>query len=236
MHSALAAAVIKELDGFARTQGSRAEPWRILYAGLALANMLKDDARQFIHRKIAESVSRAIDGLDFRQIEEGLRIWTVAIDLGKPIVFTVEPLDQSPSASLASFGLATLIRAFAAELQSELIPRAELDELLVQVMSYEEMPDDLRQSLDEQMHITDILKTQPCVVTRPTDFSHLTPTYVVLGPSFLDEIKIGEKVSGSLQMLFGITLVELAFQLLRREVSDDEIRPKVVSLVRRTLS
>lgn len=46
----------------------------------------------------------------------------------------------------------------------------------------------------------------------------------------------GEGVSGSMQRLFGLTLVELIYQFLRSQVNEDEIRPKIVSLVRETIS
>jgi hypothetical protein len=62
------------------------------------------------------------------------------------------------------------------------------------------------------------------------------PTLVFLSAAFLDAIEFGEGRGGSLQALFGFTLIELTHQLLRGNIDEEEIRPKVISLVRETLS
>lgn len=98
------------------------------------------------------------------------------------------------------------------------------------------MPPDLRRVVDEDLRLGEVLAKDACAVTRPTDFQQVCPTVVFLGSRFLQGIAFGEGRGGSLQTLFGLTLVELTFQLLRGEVEMEAIRPKVLSLVKKTLS
>jgi len=96
------------------------------------------------------------------------------------------------------------------------------------------LPADVRKSV-ESLGVTETLRKQPVAVTRPTNFNENMPTWVNLSPTFNEEIIFGEGKGGSLQMLFGLTLTELTFQLLKGQVESETIRPKVVSLVRRTI-
>jgi hypothetical protein len=52
----------------------------------------------------------------------------------------------------------------------------------------------------------------------------------------LEEAVGGEGVGGAVQFLLAKATTELAYQLLRGEVDDDELRPKIVSMVRQTFS
>jgi hypothetical protein len=110
-----------------------------------------------------------------------------------------------------------------------------IDELLIQVCSYEAMPPDLRDVADRTMGTDKIMAEQSCAVTRPTAYREKSPTFVLLAPNFVENVVFGEGVSGSLHLLFGLTLVELLFQLMRGEVDVEQIRPKVVALVHKTL-
>ena len=49
-------------------------------------------------------------------------------------------------------------------------------------------------------------------------------------------VVVGERVGGSAQELFAGVTIELIYQLLRGEVDEADIGPKVVSIVRKTLS
>jgi hypothetical protein len=83
---------------------------------------------------------------------------------------------------------------------------------------------------------SDALSDHQGVVTRPTDFQTAIPTFIVLGDDFLEEAVGGEGVGGAVQFLLAKATTELAYQLLRGEVDDDELRPKIVSMVRQTFS
>ena len=83
--------------------------------------------------------------------------------------------------------------------------------------------------------IDGMFSRQACVVTRSTDSESVTPTFVVLRPDFLDQMDLTEGANSSLPVLFGLSLVELTFQLLREEVSSEELAPKITKLVRQAL-
>jgi len=126
------------------------------------------------------------------------------------------------------------MKAFEKELYEEVIGgEASIDELMIHICSFDEMPVDLRQTVSRTMGLDKILSGQPCTVSRPTDFKEISPTCVFLSNSFLKEVSFGRQGGSALQVLLGLTLVEVAFQLLQGEVEMDTIRPKVVSLVRR---
>jgi hypothetical protein len=98
------------------------------------------------------------------------------------------------------------------------------------------MPDDIREMAVRMFDIEKMLDEQSSAVTRTTDFSGATPMMAFLHPEFLERTRVGEGTGGSLQLLFGLAMIELVFLMLRGQVDHDAIRPKVVSLVRRTLS
>lgn len=236
LRPALAEAVINVIKLGENDKAVRKPSFRLLHAGLVLAFLLKDDPRPFLLAKLAETITQNMDGLDARELGDGQWLWTVVLELDRPVTVTFEPIDETPATALAAFGLSLFVKAFEGELRDKLVALPMIDELLVQVWSYEAMPADFRETADRTIGTDKILAEQSCAVTRPTSFVEGTPTFVVLAPRFLEEVMFGEGIGGSLHLLFGLTLVELVFQLLRGEVDIDEIRPKVVSLVRKTLS
>ena len=106
----------------------------------------------------------------------------------------------------------------------------------MQVGSFAEMPADLRTLSAARLNLDAIVEEQGAAVSRTDDERGKTPLYVFLASNFLKRATAGEGVGGSLQTLWGLALVELIYALLKGEVDDDEIRPKVVSLVRKTIS
>jgi hypothetical protein len=189
-----------------------------------------------LHARLAEAITQRVDGIDAREITDGDRVWTVVLELARPVTITIETLDYSFASSLAAFGLSLFVKAFEADLRDQLVSVPQIEELLVQICTYKEMPKSLREISDATLGTGEILRHQPCAVTRPTAFSEKSPTFIVLADTFLDGVGFGEGRGGSLQMLFGTTLIEIVFQMLRGEVDTDEIAPKVASLVRRTIS
>lgn len=236
LQPALAKASIDALRSSEEKQTDGNSATRLLHAGIVLALLLKSDARSFLYAKLAESVSQGIAGLDTREVGNGRRVWTVVLELKQPVTLTIESLDETPEAILATFVLALFLKAFETEMRDELVAVPMIHELLIEVASYSAMPEDLRSAADRTMGIGTIMAEQSCAVSRPVSFADQSPTLIFLSPSFLDELAFGERVGGSLQVLFGLTVVELAFQLLRGEVSNAEIQRKAVSLVRKTLS
>jgi hypothetical protein len=235
MKRGLVSAVVECFRDFAQGARGQAEPWRILYSAIAVAALLKDANQPYLHHRLAASITDGVRNVFVREEGDGTRVWTLVINIGRRITVTIACLDATPASNLAGFALAMFIKAFEEDLAKDLIGNeTSLDELLIQIGAFNEMPNDLRQMASLTLGLDEVLANQSVTVSRPTDFNENSPTFVFLGSSFLGDISMGSVGGGnSLQLLFGLTLVEITYQLLRGEVDIDTIRPKVVSLVRR---
>jgi len=237
MRGALVAAVVNVVGELARDRRNRSESWRVLYSGIVLSYLLKDMTHPFLHHRLVLSTMLNVEDVFVREEGNGSRTWTVVLNLGRRVTVSIVPLDETPETNLASFALAMFIKGFEVELGRELIGGGSaVDELTIFICHIDHLPEDMRRLGDQNLRLTEELAGQPCVVSRPTHFEQAAPTVVFLSPTFLDAIAFGEGRGGSLQMLFGLTLVEVTFQLLRGQVEMEAIRPKVISLVGRTLS
>jgi hypothetical protein len=235
MRAALVSTVITLVQNFARDHKGNFEPWRILYTGIVLSSMLKETANPFLHSRLVRLTTLNVEDVFARQ-EGASQIWTVVLNLGRRVVITMSTLDDTPETALASFALAMFIKAFEDELSRELIGSgASVDELDIRIGHIDHFPEEIRRMADSALGLTETLRKQACAITRPSDVENTYPTWVVLSPAFNEEILFGEGRGGSLQVLFGFTLIEITFQLLRGQVDIETIRPKVVSLVRKTI-
>lgn len=235
MKRGLAATSVETLRDFAGSlPADSSQAWRVLYAGIAVATLLKDTSNPYLHHRLADSVTRNVGDIFFREEGSGSRVWTVVLSIKRRVTLTILPLDDSPASNLACFVLAVFVRAFEAELSDELIGGgAQLDELMVQVASFDQMPREIRTIANESTGLADVLSTQACAVSRPSSFADAAPTFVFLASEFLDQVSVQKEGGSALELLLGLTLTELTFQLLRGQVEMDAIRPKIVSLVRR---
>jgi tetratricopeptide (TPR) repeat protein len=237
LQGALVSAVTNIVRETARNHNNRSDSWRVLYAGVVLSYLLKDRSQPFLNARLAQSIVHSVEDVFVREEGDDSRIWTVVMNLGRRVTISILSLDKTPETNLASFALAMFIKAFEDELDRELIGgEAGVDELMIYIGHIDHMPEDVRHLADQNLGLGGVLAEQACVVSRPSDFKETMPTFVLLSATFFERIVFGEGRGGSLQMLFGFTFVELTFQLLRGEVEMEAIRPKVISLVSRTMS
>lgn len=208
------------------------DPWRLLYLGLIIPLIAQDNRKDFFISSFARSVVQAVNGIYVRELRGGWYTWTVIVNLDVPVTVTVETLDDSFASAVAALCLAVFLKAFERDMRG-FVGAPLTREVWLQVASFNEMPDDLKSRIEEMG--APVEKNQ-VIVTRPTDFSSVMPTFIVLGEEFLAQAALGEGLSGTIQLLLGLTTTELVYQLFRGEVNGDEIRPKIVSMVRRTLS
>lgn len=237
MRRGMASIVVEHLRDFAQRPKEQVERWRVLYSAIVVASVLKDTANPYLHHRLAASVTGGGDDIFVREEGDGTRVWTLILNVGRRVTITIASLDATPESNLAGFALAMFIKAFEGELVHDLIGgEAALDELLIETASFSKMPDDIRGIASQSVNLGNVLAEQACTVSRPTNFDTSSPTYVFLGPSFLADVSFGRQGGHALPLLFGLTLVEVVFQLLRGEVEMDSIRPKVISLVRKAQS
>ncbi|QCP49039.1 DUF4062 domain-containing protein [Trinickia violacea] len=225
---------VERLRQFSGTTEAGKERWRVLYAGIAVASVMKQSKQPYLHHRLAESVVNNVPDISFREEGDGSRGWTVVANMGRRITLSVSPLDVTPATSLACFVLAVFLKAFENELYSELIGSGtDVNELLIQVASIDAMPTDIRKVADDAVSLEEILSRQVCVASRRLGFEKNVPTYVFLASDFLEQVSVFGEGGHALELLLGLTLTEVVFQMLRGQVEMEAISPKIVSLLRK---
>lgn len=227
-------AITEAVENVLRKIASPADNWRVLYTGF-LTPFLSRDSRGFdVHRRLSDAFARSVGGLDVRFTEYGDQVWTVVIEGEVPITITIMPMDDSEGTAAAALALALFLKAFEGDIR-EMIGRTDIVELPLQVADFSFMAEDLKKTVTRLFDMPTLLEEQSCAVTRTDDFGS-TPVFAFLHPEFLARASAGEGASGSMQTFLGLTLVELIYQFFKGEVNHNEIRPKIVSLVRETIS
>lgn len=211
------------------------ESWRLAYTGFLIPFLSREVRGPDIHNRIAAALTRSISGLDVRSTHGGDVVWTVVLEGERTKVVSIVPLDDTTVTAAAAQALALFFKGFEAEI-NDIAKGTEVDELLIQVALFDEMPQDIRDVSNRMFNLQGAVNEQGSAATRTEDFSGETPTLVFLSSNFLTRAEVGEGVSGSIQMMLGLTLVEVLYQLFKGEVDHDQLRPKVIELIRKTLS
>jgi tetratricopeptide (TPR) repeat protein len=74
-------------------------------------------------------------------------------------------------------------------------------------------------------------------ITRVTDINDTqVPTVVFCRDDIADHWEAGKRGGGAMQILLGLTLMEIAYRILGGEVDLEVLRPKIVRIVRQTIS
>ncbi len=207
---------------------------RFLYSTLMLATGCAASLTNQDYLRIAEAVSDLTPGVYAKPERDGGAIWTVELSMPTPIAITLAPMDDSAATTLACLQLALFLKGFEADLSRDLLGGiALLSELTIMVAFVEKMPEDLKHSV--LPHLVDV----PCCVTRLTpgpDDDSAVPTSVFLSKDYMIGLTVGAGRGGSFQALVGLTLNEVVYRLLRGTVDLETLRPKLVRLVRRSIS
>lgn len=225
---------IEALSGPRVKSAASGAAWRQLFPALIVPFLSRDNKKSYLQRRLARSLSDNIEGLDFRDYRDG-QVWTVVLNLARPCTITIMAIDESFDGLIAAQSLAVFLKAFESEI-SEIVGNARAIELDIQVARYDEMPDDLRAMSEQMFSLSETLEEQHAAATRTDDFSGDTPTMVFLHPEFLDRVVAGTGAAGSLQYLFAMTLSEILHQCFEGQVDLDQIRPKMMRLVKDTIS
>jgi len=228
-------ALLSAIEHFSRGPVDPDQAWRPLYAGLIAPFLAQNAGDELLLRRLALSLTREVDGLSVRYTQNGDVVWTVSLGENDERVVSVTPLDDTPRSLVAAQSLALFLKAFETEFLA-LVGDSKLEEIAVNVASFEEFPDDMKEMARGIGNVDQLLEDQAVLVTRTEDFSGGTPAIVLLHPEFLARASTGIGVSGSLQVLFALTLTEMLFVMLEGEVDEELLRPKVISLVGQTLS
>lgn len=210
------------------------EPWRVVYPAITLAAGCSASLTIQDFVRIAQNVSEFVPDLHIRQMREGDCRWTVVLSLPSPVAISISQIDDEKPTVLACLVLWLFLKGFEAALASELLGGVTLlNEIALQIANGPTMPPDL------QRHVAASLKETPCVVSRPANIEAddvKDPTLVFLSETFLADLSIGQGRGGALQILFGLTAIELAYRLLRGTVDIEALGPKVTAVVKQSIS
>lgn len=227
------ATIVNDFNNFAKKMEEPVKPWRVLYSAIVIATLMKDTKLPYAHHRLATSIAAYVNDIFVREEGEGLRRWTLILNLGQRVTVTIATLDSTPASNLAMFSLAMFMKAFEDDLSDLIGGEVATNELIIQIALFSEMPEDLRKMTQKISSGDNLIEDSHCTVSRPTGFGESSPTIIFLGASFLKDVSFGSQRGNSLPLLFGLTLIEIAYQLLRGEVEIETIRSKVVSLVRK---
>ena len=213
---------------------SAGEQWRFLYPVLMLATSCATSLTNQDYLRIAEAVSECTPNVYAKPERDGGAIWTVELSLPAPIAITIAPMDDKPATTLACLQLALFLKGFEVDLSRDLLGGiALLSELTIIVACAEAMPEDIKTLV--LPHLDGV----PCYVaplTSGADDDSAIPTNVFLANDFMGGLSVEAGRGGSLQALLGFTLNEIIYRLLRGTVDPETLRPKLVKLVRRSIS
>lgn len=182
---------------------------------------------------IGDQISRAFPVFSFKPHSDGAAHWVVRLDFSTPVTCSIQQIDDRVETSLVVMFLALFLKGFEQEIQQSIIlsPVLPQNEIAITVISLSEH----KQLISESTDIPDGL---PCVVTRPTnpkDPSRV-PTHVIYRDDISSKWHAGQRRGSELQSLFGMTLLEIVYQLFEGAVDLKSIQPSIVSVVRRSIS
>jgi hypothetical protein len=123
------------------------------------------------------------------------------------------------------------LKGFEKEIKAELFSSSAVarSEISIEVANIESAPPDIRP------YVSPTLSHQACAITRATDpkSSDPVPVFVFCREGIQGEWRLEPGKGSALHLLLGLTLVEVAFQLLNGEIETAILEPKIVKLVRR---
>jgi hypothetical protein len=136
-----------------------------------------------------------------------------------------EPIDDRPETAAVTALLAMFFLGFQERISEEVFGAAPpvRSELHLGIIANSEAAE-----LIPQMTLSG---EAPFAVTRPTSLDDTLPTYIVYRDNLLERSATTDAGRNDLLALIAQVLVEVAFQLLRKEVDEETLRPAVRSIV-----
>jgi len=220
--------VLEEL--VAQTKGT--DLWRLTFAAIPLITGISEWQLSLSEAvELGDIIQDRIGGLHFKPKDDGA-LWVIALSLRQPVILTITCLDSCVETFTAAALLALFFKGFEQSI-AELIevPQVVRRELDIYVCNVDSMPSDIRSYLPEDF--------TTCAVTRPARPSvagEYVPTFVVCHHDIGRQWQTGTGSSSSVQALLGWVLIEVVYQLLNGEVDLDVLRPKILQVLRQTVS
>jgi tetratricopeptide (TPR) repeat protein len=184
--------------------------------------------------EIGERLARYNPNLSFRAQADGASHWAISAQFAKPVIVTISQIDNRPDVSLVTLCLALVLLSFPVEISEDVLGGITplRNEANVQVINY----DEARELLPlEQAGLHSM--EDACSVTRATDpkSDDGTPIIVITRDDITSEWLVGEGRGNSGQLLFAKFLVELVYHLFAGEIELENLYPKIMLLVKKTI-
>lgn len=209
--------------------------WRTI---LPLLSLLTAVPARLIHiedlQYLALELERRVQGIHVRPDGNGAPAWTIVLDLKYPVICSINGFDESKETALIIFLLVIFFKGFGRLIQREIVGDTSLirRELVISVGNERHIPDSIRSFLEPS------LKDSDSSVSRPTDpkQEQALPTNVFFKESIVEDWTPGTGKSSGLHILLGQTLLEVVYQLFGGEIDEEVLRPKLLNVIRETIS
>jgi tetratricopeptide (TPR) repeat protein len=214
------------------SQTEHAEGWKLLFPAMPLLVSVPDVSSALPDLvELGDLIQDRISGLHFKPNDNGAS-WVMNLNLRQPVILTVTCLDDRADTFIAAGLLSLFFKGFEQSIAEMLsvpeIPRRELD---IYIGNIDSIPPNMLSYFPASFNT--------CVVTRPShsspDSDHV-PTFVVCSPDLAKKWEVGTGSGSAVQILIGKVLIEVVYQLLKGEVDLDVLEPKIVEIVRKTVS
>jgi len=226
---------IESSETLLRRQTKQPDDWRTILPLLPLLTAVP--ARliyvEDLHYLAAELEKRA-QGVHVKPDGNGAPTWTIVLDFKIPAICSINGFDESKETALIIVLLVIFFKGFGRFIQDEMIGDTALmrRELMISVGNERHIPESIRSFLQPAMKDADSCVSRP---TNPRE-EQAFPTNVFFRESMLDDWAPGTGRASKLQVLLGQTLLEVIFQMFGGEIDEEVLRPKLLNVIRETVS
>jgi hypothetical protein len=175
--------------------------------------------------EFGDEVQSAFDDVSFRPRNDLAALYVIRLEVGRQVIMSFEQIDDRPETAAVTALLAMFFLGFQKRISEEVFgglppPRSELHLGIIAQSEARELTPAMKLTGEE-----------PFAVTRPTSLEDTTPTYIVYRDDLLERSATTDAGRNDLLGLIARVLVEVAFQLLRKEVDLATLQPAIRSIV-----
>ena len=183
---------------------------------------------------VGDLLNDNFEGITFKPEPDGAIRFCLNLELGKTLTVSFITYDNRKDSQVVCLLLVLFLMGFQNKIRSEIIMEFEFerDELEIAISSIEETPGDLKPFFQ------DALKDEFCAVPRPVSpkEDRNIPLFVVCRGDISQNWKTATGSVTSIQWLVANILSELTYRLYENEVELDSIMPKIINIVKETIS
>lgn len=191
------------------------------------------DHHEFELSQITTYIAQTVEGLTYKPYPDGGGNWVFSLDIDNEVIVSIWQMDGRVDMSLAAMFLALFLKGFEERIANNILSglHPARREIEISIGSRAEMPSDLQDFVE--LPLTESV----CAVTRASEVTDdRTPTFVCCREDIGDDWGTGAGEGGNLQVLLAHTALEIVYSLLHGEVDRKTLEPKIVSVVRETVS